>query len=378
MHDRRARRASSAPGRCSSSATKAPRAGPGMREMLSVTASVVGAGLGETVALVTDGRFSGATRGLMVGHVSPEAARGGPLAVVRDGDVIAIDIDAEDAFARGARPRSSTRGSRAWQLPAASLRARRVRPLPRARRLRVRGRRASRRTDAGTRHAAGRPPLDARRRGARRGTATASCCACSRSASAAPTGRSPKASSASPAADGAPLVLGHEVLATRRARRARLHARRPRHGNRATLVRALHRVRGGLARLLPHRRLHRAGDHATRRVRTRARRRGPDAARRRPALARPRRRAGGADVGLRARDPPRAGDRRPAAVGARARARARSGRSRTARDDLLATAGRRGVDGVAGAGERARRCRRRAATSRRARLRSRSSAASTS
>jgi dihydroxy-acid dehydratase len=65
-----------------------------MREMLSVTASVVGAGLGESVALVTDGRFSGATRGLMVGHVAPEAARGGPLAAVRDGDVITIDVEA--------------------------------------------------------------------------------------------------------------------------------------------------------------------------------------------------------------------------------------------------------------------------------------------
>ncbi len=72
-----------------------PAGGPGMREMLSVTASVVGAGLGESVALVTDGRFSGATRGLMVGHVAPEAARGGPLAVVQDGDTITIDIDAE-------------------------------------------------------------------------------------------------------------------------------------------------------------------------------------------------------------------------------------------------------------------------------------------
>jgi len=70
-----------------------PAGGPGMREMLSVTSSVVGAGLGETVALVTDGRFSGATRGLMVGHVSPEAARGGPLAAVRDGDTISIDVD---------------------------------------------------------------------------------------------------------------------------------------------------------------------------------------------------------------------------------------------------------------------------------------------
>jgi dihydroxy-acid dehydratase len=71
-----------------------PAGGPGMREMLSVTSSVVGAGLGESVALVTDGRFSGATRGLMVGHVSPEAARGGPLAVVADGDPISINVDA--------------------------------------------------------------------------------------------------------------------------------------------------------------------------------------------------------------------------------------------------------------------------------------------
>jgi dihydroxy-acid dehydratase len=71
-----------------------PAGGPGMREMLSVTASVLGAGLGESVALVTDGRFSGATRGLMVGHVAPEAARGGPLAAVRDGDAISIDVAA--------------------------------------------------------------------------------------------------------------------------------------------------------------------------------------------------------------------------------------------------------------------------------------------
>jgi dihydroxy-acid dehydratase len=71
-----------------------PAGGPGMREMLSVTSSVVGAGLGESVALVTDGRFSGATRGLMVGHVAPEAARGGPIAAVNDGDAITIDVEA--------------------------------------------------------------------------------------------------------------------------------------------------------------------------------------------------------------------------------------------------------------------------------------------
>ena len=62
-----------------------------MREMLGVTAAIVGAGLGETVGLLTDGRFSGATRGLMVGHVAPEAARGGPIAAVEDGDIVVID-----------------------------------------------------------------------------------------------------------------------------------------------------------------------------------------------------------------------------------------------------------------------------------------------
>jgi len=71
-----------------------PVGGPGMREMLHVTAAIVGEGLGEEVALVTDGRFSGATHGFMVGHVGPEAARGGPLAAVRDGDIVTLDVDA--------------------------------------------------------------------------------------------------------------------------------------------------------------------------------------------------------------------------------------------------------------------------------------------
>jgi dihydroxy-acid dehydratase len=70
-----------------------PRGGPGMREMLGVTAAIVGEGLGESVALLTDGRFSGATRGLMVGHVAPEAALGGPIAGVEEGDTVVIDID---------------------------------------------------------------------------------------------------------------------------------------------------------------------------------------------------------------------------------------------------------------------------------------------
>jgi dihydroxy-acid dehydratase len=69
-----------------------PRGGPGMREMLGVTAALVGQGLGESVALLTDGRFSGATRGLMVGHVAPEAAVGGPIAALREGDSVVIDV----------------------------------------------------------------------------------------------------------------------------------------------------------------------------------------------------------------------------------------------------------------------------------------------
>ena len=68
-----------------------PSGGPGMREMLAVTAAIVGVGLGESVALLTDGRFSGATRGMMAGHVAPEAAKGGPIAIVRDGDTILFD-----------------------------------------------------------------------------------------------------------------------------------------------------------------------------------------------------------------------------------------------------------------------------------------------
>jgi dihydroxy-acid dehydratase len=70
-----------------------PRGGPGMREMLGVTGAIVGAGLGESVALLTDGRFSGATHGLMVGHIAPEAAQGGPIAVVQEGDVVVLDAE---------------------------------------------------------------------------------------------------------------------------------------------------------------------------------------------------------------------------------------------------------------------------------------------
>jgi dihydroxy-acid dehydratase len=70
-----------------------PVGGPGMQEMLSVTAALVGEGLGDSVALITDGRFSGGTHGLMIGHIAPEAALGGPIAVVEEGDEIVIDVD---------------------------------------------------------------------------------------------------------------------------------------------------------------------------------------------------------------------------------------------------------------------------------------------
>ena len=94
-----------------------PKGGPGMREMLAVTGAIMGAGLGDSVALVTDGRFSGATHGYMVGHVAPEAVAGGAIGLVRDGDTIAIDektcridldVPAEELEAR----------RRAWTPPA--------------------------------------------------------------------------------------------------------------------------------------------------------------------------------------------------------------------------------------------------------------------
>ena len=94
-----------------------PKGGPGMREMLGVTAAIVGQGLGESVALVTDGRFSGATRGLMVGHVAPEAFVGGPIAIVREGDTITIDV-ANSRLAVALSDDEIAARLRAWRAPA--------------------------------------------------------------------------------------------------------------------------------------------------------------------------------------------------------------------------------------------------------------------
>ena len=98
-----------------------PAGGPGMREMLAVTAALVGEGLGEEVALLTDGRFSGATRGFMAGHVAPEALVGGPIAAVRDGDMITIDV-AEPAHGRRALRRRDRPPVEAYELAAAGVR----------------------------------------------------------------------------------------------------------------------------------------------------------------------------------------------------------------------------------------------------------------
>ena len=98
-----------------------PAGGPGMREMLQVTAAIVGEGLGESVAMVTDGRFSGATRGLMIGHVAPEAAKGGPIAAIAEGDTITVDIDGPQA--RDRPRRGDDRGPRRRLRVAARLRS---------------------------------------------------------------------------------------------------------------------------------------------------------------------------------------------------------------------------------------------------------------
>ncbi|MGO9178554.1 MAG: dihydroxy-acid dehydratase [Candidatus Limnocylindrales bacterium] len=105
------------PGDCVVIRYEGPAGGPGMREMLHVTAALVGEGLGDDIALLTDGRFSGATHGLMIGHVAPEAALGGPIALVRDGDPIVIDVD-RHALDLSVPAAELDRRRAAWQPPA--------------------------------------------------------------------------------------------------------------------------------------------------------------------------------------------------------------------------------------------------------------------
>jgi dihydroxy-acid dehydratase len=94
-----------------------PKGGPGMREMLGVTAAIFGAGLSDTVALLTDGRFSGATRGISVGHIAPEAAVGGMIAHLRDGDLITIDVNKRELRADIHENELAQRKA-GWQVPA--------------------------------------------------------------------------------------------------------------------------------------------------------------------------------------------------------------------------------------------------------------------
>ncbi|MFO7324003.1 MAG: dihydroxy-acid dehydratase [Chloroflexota bacterium] len=94
-----------------------PVGGPGMQEMLQITAALVGQGLGDSVMLITDGRFSGATRGLMIGHIAPEAAVGGPIGLLREGDIITVDIDSRSLNVELSDDELNAR-HRAWQPPA--------------------------------------------------------------------------------------------------------------------------------------------------------------------------------------------------------------------------------------------------------------------
>ena len=116
-----------------------PAGGPGMREMLHVTAAIVGEGLSDSVALVTDGRFSGATHGFMVGHVTPEAFHGGPLAALEEGDTVVLDVEARELRSRALRRRA--RGpARGLVTAGAPLQDRRPRQVRAARLVRLGGR----------------------------------------------------------------------------------------------------------------------------------------------------------------------------------------------------------------------------------------------
>ena len=115
-----------------------PKGGPGMREMLGVTSAIYGQGMGDKVALITDGRFSGATRGFCIGHVGPEAAVGGPIGLLKDGDIIDIDAEAARSTSSWARPswrRGAGPGSRRPRLQSAAC-GNTPRPWARPRRVR--------------------------------------------------------------------------------------------------------------------------------------------------------------------------------------------------------------------------------------------------
>ncbi len=117
-----------------------PAGGPGMREMLDVTAALVGEGLGDSVALLTDGRFSGATHGFMAGHVAPEAPRGGPIAAVRDGDTVVFDVPSRELNVELSDERDRRSGCATTSRRAPKYTQRRARQVRAPGRLGVRGR----------------------------------------------------------------------------------------------------------------------------------------------------------------------------------------------------------------------------------------------
>ena len=110
-----------------------PKGGPGMREMLAITGALKGAGRGADCALITDGRFSGGTWGFCIGHVAPEAVDGGPIAFVRDGDQIRIDVHEPDASICWSTTRSWPSAARVWAPDAATVHQRRARQVRQAR-----------------------------------------------------------------------------------------------------------------------------------------------------------------------------------------------------------------------------------------------------
>ena len=124
-----------------------PKGGPGMPEMLTPTSAIVGAGLGDQVALMTDGRFSGGSHGFIIGHVTPEAQEGGPIALVEDGDIVTIDADlraihvaVDDADMARRRARVDATSAESHERCAGAIHAHRAPGIRRLRHRRVRGR----------------------------------------------------------------------------------------------------------------------------------------------------------------------------------------------------------------------------------------------
>ena len=142
---------------------KAPKGGPGMREMFKAMKYLYGRGLALSTALITDGRFSGTNNGCFVGHISPEAAEGGPIAIVHDGDRIVIDVESRSLELKVPPRRRSKPGSRAWKRPGAQVQEGLAGPVLQDRCLRFRRRHFEVRQSVSMDLCGGRHPLLCRR-----------------------------------------------------------------------------------------------------------------------------------------------------------------------------------------------------------------------